>query len=94
MQWTVVTVIIALVGLVIAICSPLIKNVKERATETKENTQAMTQLTMSIKNLSEKLMLFENNNTQAHRRLWQHNDKQDKLLEDFSKRITILEHTK
>ena len=94
MQWTVVTVIIALVGLVIAIASPMIKNVKERALETKENTQAMTQLTMSIRNLSDKLLLFENNNTQAHRRLWEHNDKQDKILEELTKQVTILKHIK
>lgn len=94
MQWTVVTVIIALVGLIIAITSPLLKNVKERALETKENTQAMTQLTMSIKNLSDRLLLSENNNTQAHRRLWEHNDKQDKILEELTKQVTILKHTK
>lgn len=94
MEWTAVTVIIALVGLVAAILSPVIKNIKEKAIETKENTQAMTQLTMSIKNLSQKLMMFENNNTQAHRRIWEHNDKQDKILDELSKKITILEHIK
>ena len=94
MQWTVVTVIIALTGFVIAISSPLIKNIKERATETKENTQAMTQLTMSVQNLSEKILLFQNNNTQSHRRLWQHNDKQDKELDQLIKKVTILEHSK
>lgn len=94
MEWTVVTVIIALAGFVTAISAPVIKNLKEKAIETKENTQAMTQLTMSIKNLSQKLIMFENNNTEAHRRIWEHSDKQDKILEDLSKRVTILEHVK
>lgn len=94
MEWTIVGVISVLVGLFLSIASPMIKNVKEKANETKQNTQAMTQLTMSIKNLSQKLLLFENNNTQAHRRLWSHNDKQDQILDDLVKKVTILEHTK
>lgn len=94
MEWTVVTVIIALAGLVAAISTPVIKGIKEKAIETKENTQAMTELTMSIKNLSQKLIMLENNNTQAHRRIWEHNDKQDKILEGLSKTVTILEHVK
>ena len=94
MEWTIVGVISVLVGLFLSIASPMIKNIKEKANETKQNTQAMTQLTMSIKNLSQKLLLFENNNTQAHRRLWSHNDKQDQILDDLVKKVTILEHTK
>ena len=94
MEWTIVGVISVLVGLFLSLSSPIVKNIKEKANQTKQNTQAMTQLTMSIKNLSQKLLLFENNNTQAHRRLWDHNDKQDKILEDLVKKVTILEHSK
>lgn len=83
-EWTVVTVITALVTLFFAIYNPVSKS-------TKENTKAMTELTMNIKSLTEKFATFENNNHESHKRIWEHNDEQDNLLKDHEKRLTIME---
>ena len=63
-----------------AIAAPLIKNVK-----------AMTELNASIKNLTEKFKSFEVNNHDDHKRIWQHNDKQDETLQEHGERILLLE---
>lgn len=69
-----------IVGTGAAIATPLIKNVK-----------AMTELTSSIKNLTEKFNKFEVNNHDDHRRIWQHNDKQDEILQKHGEQILLLE---
>lgn len=63
-----------------AIATPLIKNVK-----------AMTELNASIKSLTEKFKNFEVNNHDDHKRIWQHNDKQDETLHEHGERILLLE---
>ena len=83
-EWTVVTVLVVVVGLFISICSPMIKN-------TRDNTKAMTELTITMRNLAEKLGNLETHNTSDHRRIWEHMDTQDTSLADHETRITILE---
>lgn len=83
-EWEVVGVLVVLVGLFIAVGSPIIKY-------TKDNTKVMTELTEAVKALTKDLTDLEKNNTDAHRRIWQHNDKQDEQLADHEKRITVLE---
>lgn len=63
-----------------AIAAPLIKNVK-----------AMTELNISIKNLTEKFNKFEVNNHDDHKRIWTHNDKQDVAIQEHETRISVLE---
>ena len=70
-----------IVGTGAAIATPLIKNVK-----------AMTELTSSIKNLTEKFNKFEVNNHDDHRRIWQHNDKQDEILQKHGEQILLLKN--
>jgi len=76
--------IIAALGTIIgtgaAIVTPLIKNVK-----------AMTELNISIKNLTEKFSEFEVNNHDDHKRIWRHNDKQDEILQRHGEQILLLE---
>ena len=50
----------------------------------------MTELTVTMRSLSEKLMNLESNNTDSHRRLWQHNDEQDKKIQEHDK--TLIDH--
>lgn len=63
-----------------AIATPLIKNVK-----------AMTELNFSIKALTEKFDKFEVNNHDDHKRIWEHNDKQDAEIQEHGERILLLE---
>lgn len=63
-----------------AIATPLIKNVK-----------VMTELNISIKNLTDKFNKFEVNNHDDHKRIWTHNEKQDETIQEHETRISILE---
>ena len=83
MEWTVVTVIIALVGLFAVVIPPITKL-----------TKSMTELTMGIKELTEDLTKLESGNKDAHRRIWEHETKQDETIGDHEKRIVVLEHDK
>lgn len=83
MEWTVVTVIIALVGLFAVVIPPITKL-----------TKSMTELTVGIKELTNDLQRLESGNKDAHRRIWEHEQKQDETLGDHEKRIVVLEHDK
>lgn len=76
----VLTALGTIVGTGIAIATPLTKNVK-----------AMTELNISIKNLTEKFKTFEVNNHDDHKRIWSHNDKQDETIQEHETRIRLLE---
>ena len=54
--------------------------------------KTMTALNESIKALTEKFNKFEVNNHDDHKRIWQHNDKQDETIQEHSERISILEN--
>lgn len=80
-EWTVVTVVIALVGLFMTVGAPIIKQ-----------TRTMTKLDATMEQLSEKLMSLESKNTDAHRRIWNKNEEQDNRLQDHEIRIVKLEY--
>lgn len=80
MEWTVVTVVIALVGLFAVVIPPITKL-----------TKSMTELTMGINTLTDDLSKFESGNKDAHRRIWEHESKQDEKLGNHEQRIFILE---
>jgi len=71
----------SIIGTGTAIAVPLIKNVK-----------AMTELNISIKNLTEKFNKFEVNNHDDHKRIWCHNDEQDERIQDHETRIRLIEN--
>lgn len=86
-EWTVITVIIALVGLGVTIGGPLLKL----------NT-SITTLTVALGNLREEV----NKNTadiadnkkeshESHKRLWDHEGKQDEQIANHEGRISVLE---
>lgn len=75
-EWTVVTVIIVLVGLVATLVKPMLSL----------NT-SMTKLTISNERLSEDLKGLTDKNSEAHARIWQHEDEQDKRLNDHDKQF-------
>lgn len=79
-EWTVVTVIAAIVGLFFTIGKPIINL----------NTN-ITVLNESIKNLRVQSDKLERDNTEAHRRIWTHNDEQDKQLAEHELRLHDLD---
>ena len=87
MEWTTVTVIIALVGLVVTVTTPLIK--------LNSNITRLTVILDGIKaELEEQkkaLSAQKAESRESHRRLWAHNDDQDNTLNDHEARIRVLE---
>ena len=80
MEWQVVTVIIALVGLVTAIAAPLIRL-----------NNNITKLTVMLDQALERLTKQEENSHISHKRIWDKNEEQDKMLNDHEKRISFIE---
>ncbi len=80
MEWTVVTVLISIVGFVIAISTPLIKN-----------TRAMTELTVSISVLNEQIKKMEERNDEEHKDFQAQLDEHDDQIQDHETRLTVIE---
>jgi hypothetical protein len=80
MEWTVITVLIALVGLFMTVGKPIIKL-----------NETIAKLTIICNNLDKRFEKFEVDNHDSHKRLWEHSTEQDRLLEEHDKRITVLE---
>ena len=81
MEWTTVTVIIALVGLGAAVIKPIVSL-----------TQSITKLTVVVERLERELDEQSEHNRESHKRLWDHNEEQDNRLDDHERRIHDMEH--
>lgn len=79
-EWQVITMFITLGGGVALIVRPICNL-----------TKAITELTSTCKNLDQQFSNFEGHNRESHKRIWEHNDKQDKTLNDHEKRILKIE---
>lgn len=79
-EWVVVTVIVTLVGLVVAVVSPIVKL----------NT-TITKLNVTVSGLEKSLDAMTVKNTQAHERIWEREEEQDKTLHDHETRISVME---
>ena len=84
MEWTVVIVLVTLVGLVGAIATPIIKIVQKHTQTSERNTHAMEILTLSMDSLKEKITERDERNTRAHNILF---DKQ----REHGERIAVVE---
>ncbi len=80
MEWTTVTVIIALVGLAAAIVKPIVSL-----------TQSITKLTVVVEGLCEDQEEQKQHTKECHQRIWAYNEAQDQTLNDHEKRIGKLE---
>ena len=80
MEWTVVVVLIALVGLIVSVLTPAIKL----------NT-SVTKLSTLVESLESKYIAMEANNTDSHRRIWTELDNQKMTLHEHDTRIAVLE---
>lgn len=83
MEWTVVGVLVVLIGLIVSIVRPLLK----------WNT-CLTENTMAIKGLTDSIKGNEQINTEEHNELWIVCDKQGEKLNEHDTRITVLEKEK
>lgn len=82
-EWTVIGVLIALVGLIGAVVGPVVKL----------NT-SITRLAVTMDGMDASLKELTDKNTKSHQRLWDKNDQQDKQLADHEYRIKTLESDK
>ena len=80
MTWEIFLGIVALVGFCVTIATPLMKLSK-----------TMTELNINMQNLNQAMNTLTANNTESHRRIWDHNEEQDEKLENHEKRITKIE---
>lgn len=81
MTWEIVLGIIALVGFVITISTPINKL-----------TRVMTELRISLEGVKSSVEQLTTKNTESHRRLWEHNDMQDERIDSIEKRTTKIEY--
>ena len=77
-EWTIVTTIVVIVGLIVTVTTPLLKL----------NT-SITQLRSLIENVVKRVDDNEHDNTESHRRIWKHNDEQDACCKIMSCGYTI-----
>lgn len=70
----------SILGVGVTVVKPILQVVK-----------SMTALNESIKALTEKFNRFEMNNHDDHKRIWQHNEKQDEVIQEHGERILLLE---
>ena len=75
-----VQVIVVLLGLFITVGAPVIRL-----------NSTIVKLTATVNNLGERLERLEGDNSDSHKRLWQKNEAQDKVLNDHETRIKVLE---
>jgi hypothetical protein len=68
-EWTVVTVIVVLTGLVVSLVKPLI-----------HLNGTLTRLTEAVKVLERELAAFSGRNSEAHLRLWKKSEEHDARL--------------
>ena len=79
-EWDVVTIIIAIVGLFFSVGKPIIKL----------NTN-ITILNESIKSVNKRQDNFEKCSEKEHEELWDHENEQDKILEEHKMRLHDLD---
>lgn len=90
-EWDVVLIIVVLLNMILSVYNPLSKSQKE-------NTKAMTKLTVTMESLTGRMLnhekdmdVLEEKNHASHRRLWNHSEEQDKRLNEHENRIVKLE---
>ena len=82
MTWEIFLGIVAVVAFVISITGPMLKL----------NT-SITKLNASVDVLKNAIDRIDKDNEESHRRIWKHNEEQDVLLAEHTKKINNIEHT-
>lgn len=79
-EWNVFLVLVAIVGFFFTVGAPIIKL----------NTN-ITKLNASLESIQKDQVKLERDNHDAHKRIWDHNDEQDKMLEEHRLRLHDLD---
>lgn len=79
-EWLIFKDIVVIVGLIITVTTPLLKL----------NT-SITELKTLLESVVKKVETIDNNNTNSHRRLWEHNTEQDRVLQNHERRLHDLD---
>ena len=82
MTWEIFLGIAALLSFVVAVTGPMMKL----------NT-SITKLNDSVDVLKDAINRIETDNEESHKRIWKHNDEQDKVIADHTQRLNNIEHT-
>lgn len=88
-EWSVVTVLIAIVGLFATVGAPIIslnKNIATLNAEMKRSNARLDKHDSAIEKQKESAH-------ESHQKLWEKNNEQDKIIGDHETRIKILEKT-
>lgn len=80
MEWTVVNVVVVLVGLFATVGAPIIKLIT-----------SLTKLTGEVTHLRESMSDAAKENNASHKKICAHLDDQGEKLQDHETRITVLE---
>lgn len=87
MEWIVVTVLVALAGLFLTVGTPILK-LNSNIVKLNCTMEALKEKTeLNAQELKEQKL----HDHDAHQRIWDHNDEQDKKLADHERRIGYLE---
>ena len=79
-DWDIVKDIVVLAGLIMTVTTPLLKL----------NT-SITQLKALLDSVANNVQENDKSNSASHKRLWEHNEEQDKILQKHETRIHDLE---
>lgn len=79
-EWLIFKDIVVIVGLIITVTTPLLKL----------NT-SITELKTLLESVVKKVETIDSNNTNSHRRLWEHNTEQDQVLQSHERRLHDLD---
>lgn len=88
-EWTVITVLISLVGLFVTVGAPIISLNKNIATLNAEMKRSNARHDKNEKALEKQ----QADAHESHQKLWDKNNEQDKIIADHETRIQILEKT-
>lgn len=79
-EWTVVTVVIALLGLCVTVTTPVVRL-----------QSAITRLTVLVEDVAKRMDRMEEDNAGTHRRLWQRAEEHQARLAAHEQRLAVLE---
>ena len=79
-EWGVFEAVAAIVGLFLAVGTPVLRL-----------NSNITKLNSSLDTLQKNMDAVTKKNTESHRKLWEHNDRQDEKIQENSNRIERIE---
>lgn len=79
-EWNIVQTLVVIIGLFVTVGAPIIKL----------NTN-ITKLSAALESMQKDQVKLERDNHDAHKRIWDHNDVQDKMLEEHRLRLHDLD---